>query len=259
MKKIINNTSLVPVTITDLVLENTVAEGSTNPPTTDAVAKAIEAGSGSTYTAGDGISISSDDEISAKVDGTTIGVNASGELEALGGGGSATRWQAVQAGVGGEVTAENNKYTIEVGNKENVSADLLDTGVTNHTTLEIVLADDADEATVDVLVNTSSVSKTVSQLRIKRTSGSWIGKFIYVNNKATALDPTVDNGILRSSNEGESGPEAPTDWSEVELATAWTAADLISRDVSLSEAFAFTIHIVGYVAFVIINSLEPET
>lgn len=47
MKKIINNTSLVPVTITDLVLENTVAEGSTNPPTTDAVAKAIEAGAGS--------------------------------------------------------------------------------------------------------------------------------------------------------------------------------------------------------------------
>lgn len=86
MRKIINDTELVPVTITDLTLENTVSEGKTNPPTTDAVARAIAGGS-TTYTAGDGIAIS-EDEISAKVDGTTIGVNASGELEAIGGGGT---------------------------------------------------------------------------------------------------------------------------------------------------------------------------
>ena len=47
-------------------------------------------GGGTEYSAGDGISIA-DDTISAKVDGTTIGVNASGELEALGGGGETYR------------------------------------------------------------------------------------------------------------------------------------------------------------------------
>lgn len=88
MRKIINDTELVPVTITDLTLENTISEGKTNPPTTDAVARAISGG-GSSYTAGDGIAIS-EGEISAKVDGTTISVNASGELEAIGGGASYT-------------------------------------------------------------------------------------------------------------------------------------------------------------------------
>lgn len=43
-------------------------------------------GGGTTYTAGEGISIDANNEISAKVDGTTITVNASGELEAIGGG-----------------------------------------------------------------------------------------------------------------------------------------------------------------------------
>ena len=43
-------------------------------------------GSGVQYTAGDGIAIDANNEISAKVDGTTITVNASGELEAIGGG-----------------------------------------------------------------------------------------------------------------------------------------------------------------------------
>lgn len=43
-------------------------------------------GGGTTYTAGDGIDIDANNEISAKVDGTTITVNASGELEAIGGG-----------------------------------------------------------------------------------------------------------------------------------------------------------------------------
>lgn len=84
MKKIIKDTNLVPVNINDLVLDSQVSEGSMNPPTSDAVAAAI-AGGGTTYTAGDGITIA-DGEISAKVDGTTIGVNASGELVVVGGG-----------------------------------------------------------------------------------------------------------------------------------------------------------------------------
>lgn len=37
---------MVPVTITDLTLESNIAEGKTNPPTTDAVAKAIAGGGG---------------------------------------------------------------------------------------------------------------------------------------------------------------------------------------------------------------------
>lgn len=40
-------------------------------------------GGGTSYTAGDGIDIDTNDVISAKVDGTSIGVNASGELESL--------------------------------------------------------------------------------------------------------------------------------------------------------------------------------
>ena len=46
MRKIIKDTNMVPVTITDLTLESTIAEGQTNPPTTDAVAKAIAGGGG---------------------------------------------------------------------------------------------------------------------------------------------------------------------------------------------------------------------
>ena len=40
-------------------------------------------GGGTSYTAGDGIDIDANDVISAKVDGTSIGVNASGEIESL--------------------------------------------------------------------------------------------------------------------------------------------------------------------------------
>ncbi len=40
-------------------------------------------GGGTTYTAGDGITISQENEISANVDGETIGINASGQLESL--------------------------------------------------------------------------------------------------------------------------------------------------------------------------------
>ena len=46
-------------------------------------------GGGTSYTAGNGIDITSD-VISAKVDGSTIGINASGQLEALGGGGGSS-------------------------------------------------------------------------------------------------------------------------------------------------------------------------
>lgn len=45
-------------------------------------------GSGVQYTAGDGIEIDANNEISAKIDGTSIVVNASGELVAVAGGGS---------------------------------------------------------------------------------------------------------------------------------------------------------------------------
>jgi hypothetical protein len=68
------------------VLDDTPTEGSFNAVTSDGVAKAIAGGGGSSYTAGDGISIA-DDAISVKVDGTTIDINSSGELEAIGGGG----------------------------------------------------------------------------------------------------------------------------------------------------------------------------
>ena len=81
MKKIIKDSDFVPVQLNNLVLDAQVTEGSMNPPTSDAVATAI-AGGGTTYTAGDGIAIA-EGEISAKVDGTTISVNADGELEAI--------------------------------------------------------------------------------------------------------------------------------------------------------------------------------
>ena len=44
-------------------------------------------GGGSSYTSGDGISISEENVISVKTDGSTIHTNANGELEVLGGGG----------------------------------------------------------------------------------------------------------------------------------------------------------------------------
>jgi hypothetical protein len=51
--------------------------------------KDYSAGGGTSYTAGDGIDITSD-TISVKVDNSTIGLNASGQLESLGGSGSET-------------------------------------------------------------------------------------------------------------------------------------------------------------------------
>jgi hypothetical protein len=44
-------------------------------------------GGGASYTSGDGISISEENEINVKTDGSTIHTNASGELEVIGGGG----------------------------------------------------------------------------------------------------------------------------------------------------------------------------
>lgn len=71
-----------------VLIQDEVDGDSLNPVTAAAVATAIEAGGGGTeYTAGDGVAIS-EGEISAKVDGTTISINADGELEAIGGGGS---------------------------------------------------------------------------------------------------------------------------------------------------------------------------
>lgn len=72
-----------------VILSDQVDEDSLNPVTGAAVATAIAQGGGSSYTAGDGIDITSD-EISVKVDGTSISVNASGELEAIGGGGGSS-------------------------------------------------------------------------------------------------------------------------------------------------------------------------
>lgn len=90
LTKIINDAtqSFRPVLTDKLVLDATPTEGSYNGVTSDGVAKAIAEG-GSSLEAGDGIAIT-DGEISAKVDGTSIGINASGELEALGGGASYT-------------------------------------------------------------------------------------------------------------------------------------------------------------------------
>lgn len=123
MKKIINSTEreYQPVETQNLVLDAAPTVNSFNGVTSDAVARAIagasgevpqvlegdngkiltavydeggpavewaEAQGGSSYTAGDGIAISAANEISTKVDGTTIQVNASGALEAIGGDGS---------------------------------------------------------------------------------------------------------------------------------------------------------------------------
>ena len=90
-----------------VLLQDSVDKDSLNPVTAAAVSAAIEAGGGggSSLEAGDGISIA-DDTISAKVDGTTIGVNASGELEALGGGGS------YEAGDG--ISIQNDKINVRV-------------------------------------------------------------------------------------------------------------------------------------------------
>ena len=94
-----------------VLLQDEVDGDSLNPVTGAAVAAAIEAGGGgggTEYSAGDGISIA-EDTISAKVDGTTIGVNASGELEALGGGGS-----TLEAGQG--INIQNDKINVRVDN-----------------------------------------------------------------------------------------------------------------------------------------------
>lgn len=88
------------------VLDDTPTEGSFNAVTSDGVAKAIAEGGGSSYTAGDGIDIS-EGEISAKVDGSTIQVNADGELEAIGGGGS-----SYTAGDG--ISISNSKIKVEL-------------------------------------------------------------------------------------------------------------------------------------------------
>lgn len=61
---------------------------------------------GGTMTAGDGISIS-EGVISAKVDGTTVGVNASGELEALGGGSDLKE--------GSGISIDNDKIGVRTG------------------------------------------------------------------------------------------------------------------------------------------------
>jgi hypothetical protein len=91
-----------------VLIQNSVDKDSLNPVTAAAVSAAIEAGGGggTSYSAGDGIDIS-DDTISAKVDGTTIGVNASGELEALGGGGSSLE-------AGDAIKIQNDKINVRV-------------------------------------------------------------------------------------------------------------------------------------------------
>lgn len=94
-----------------VLIQDSVDKDSLNPVTAAAVSAAIEAGGGgggTEYSAGDGISIA-EDTISAKVDGTTIGVNASGELEALGGGGSSLE-------AGDAIKIQNDKINVRVDN-----------------------------------------------------------------------------------------------------------------------------------------------
>jgi hypothetical protein len=92
-----------------IAVQDEVDEDSINPVTGRAVAKAIEeGGGGSSYTAGDGIAIS-EGEISAKVDGSTIGINADGELEAIGGGGGGSSYTA-----GNGISIDgNNKISVD--------------------------------------------------------------------------------------------------------------------------------------------------
>lgn len=78
----LNNTAPVPaVTSSDngKVLKASYSGGSAS--------YSWETETGTTYTPGDGVSISQQNVISAKTDGTTIHTNASGELEVIGGGG----------------------------------------------------------------------------------------------------------------------------------------------------------------------------
>lgn len=73
------------IVTTEMVLDDTPTKGSFNSVTSDGVAKAIEqggGGGGSSYTAGNGVSIS-EGTISANVDGSTIGFDASGKLKSL--------------------------------------------------------------------------------------------------------------------------------------------------------------------------------
>ena len=106
--KKINGGNFEPVVTGEIVLDAVPTEGSLNSVTSDGVAKAIAEGGGS-YTAGDGIDIS-EGEISAKVDGTTIQVNADGELEAIGGGGGGS----YTAGAG--IYIDNDEISALLGN-----------------------------------------------------------------------------------------------------------------------------------------------
>ena len=106
-----------------IAVQDEVDEDSVNPVTSRAVAKAIEQGGGGTeYTAGDGIAIS-EGEISAKVDGTTIGVNASGELEAIGGGGGTeyTAGSGIAISAGDEISVDYDTGSLRLGTDANLS------------------------------------------------------------------------------------------------------------------------------------------
>lgn len=138
--KKINGGNFEPVVTGEIVLDATPTVNSFNTVTSDGIARAIagasgevpvvtendngkvltavydaggpavewaEAQGGDSYTAGDGIDIS-EGEISAKVDGTTIQVNADGELEAIGGGGT-----SYTAGVGIYIDSSNNEISID--------------------------------------------------------------------------------------------------------------------------------------------------
>lgn len=114
--KKINGGNFEPVVTGEIVLDAVPTEGSLNAVTSDGVAQAIaEGGGGSSYTAGDGIVIS-EGEISAKVDGTTIQVNADGELEAIGGGGggSYTAGDGIAISGQNEISALVNTDTLSL-------------------------------------------------------------------------------------------------------------------------------------------------
>ena len=90
MRKHINSTDkFIDVNTGTLVLDTTPTKGSFNAVTSDGVATAIEqgGGGGGSYSAGNGVSIS-EGTISAKVDGSTIGFDASGNLKSLASGGA---------------------------------------------------------------------------------------------------------------------------------------------------------------------------
>ena len=200
-----------------VLIQDEVDEDSLNPVTGAAVAAAIEAGGGggggTEYSAGDGISID-DDTISAKVDGTTIGVNASGELEALGGGGT-----TYDAGTGIDIDEYNNISVKLDGNTITVNGqnelEVIGGGGGSSYTAGAGIIIDSNNA-----INADVDNKTVSADRLSEVSSSYT---TYTSTNYLTLNlssnlPTLDASssitnfeLRRTATAGEYGFTYDTD------------------------------------------------